>query len=188
MAASLDSRGLFTVRRLDEPSHWRYAGASFLLEDETWNWPIASSESSTEQTGRSWPHACGGLCNGATPWGPVGLGFSCRSPQMDVTAPLRSPTDWGAFGYFAGRKTGLQPPVFQGASRPSQDDAKQLCAALASGGGVTMSRQFDARQSAADRHAGIQAGPLCTWHDWGRSDCGSSRRLPADRAHGNLDQ
>ena len=58
--------------------------------------------------------------------------------QVDVTAELRTPTDWGALGYFAGKAAGLEVPVFQGAPRPSQEDAKQLCAALASGGGVTM--------------------------------------------------
>ena len=58
--------------------------------------------------------------------------------QVDVTASLRSATDWGALGYFTGKIAGLEVPVFQGAPRPSQEDAKQLCAALATGGGVTM--------------------------------------------------
>lgn len=58
--------------------------------------------------------------------------------QVDVTADLRSPTDWGVLGYFAGNAAGLEVPVFAGAPRPLQEDAKQLCAALASGGGVTM--------------------------------------------------
>jgi len=58
--------------------------------------------------------------------------------QVDVTVPLRSTTDWGALGYFTGKLAGLHIPVFNDAPLPSQDDAKQLCAALASGGGVTM--------------------------------------------------
>jgi len=58
--------------------------------------------------------------------------------QIDVTAHLNTPTDWGALGYFAGKVAGLEIPVFRFAPRPSQDDAKQLCAALAAGGGVTM--------------------------------------------------
>jgi len=58
--------------------------------------------------------------------------------QVDVAAPLRSTTDWGALGYFTGKQAGLHIPVFNDAPRPSQSDAKQLCAALASGGGVTM--------------------------------------------------
>ena len=58
--------------------------------------------------------------------------------QVDVAVPLRSSTDWGALGYFTGRIAGLDVPVINNAPRPLQDDAKQLCAALASGGGVTM--------------------------------------------------
>jgi predicted aconitase len=58
--------------------------------------------------------------------------------QVDVSAELRTPTDWGALGYFTGQAAGLEVPVLAGAPRPSQDEAKQLCAALASGGGVTM--------------------------------------------------
>jgi len=58
--------------------------------------------------------------------------------QIDVTAELRTPTDWGALGYFAGKAAGLGVPVFQGTPRPLQEDAKQLCAALATGGGITM--------------------------------------------------
>ncbi len=58
--------------------------------------------------------------------------------QVDVATELRTPTDWGALGYFAGKAAGLEVPVFNGAPRPSQEAAKQLCAALAAGGGVTM--------------------------------------------------
>lgn len=58
--------------------------------------------------------------------------------QVDVTADLEAPTDWGALGYFTGRVAGLEVPVFASTPRPSQEDAKQLSAALASGGGVTM--------------------------------------------------
>ena len=58
--------------------------------------------------------------------------------QIDVAARLESPTDWGALGYFAGSVAGLEIPVFYGEARPLQEDAKQLCAALAAGGGVTM--------------------------------------------------
>lgn len=58
--------------------------------------------------------------------------------QIDVAAQLRSPTDWGALGYFTGKVAGLEVPVVQGTPKPLQEDAKQLCAALATGGGVTM--------------------------------------------------
>jgi predicted aconitase len=58
--------------------------------------------------------------------------------RIEVSAELDSPTDWGALGYFAGKLAGLGIPVFNGVRRPSQDEAKQLCAALATSGGVTM--------------------------------------------------
>ncbi len=58
--------------------------------------------------------------------------------RIEVTAELDSPTDWGALGYYAGRLAGLGIPVFNGLRRPSQDEAKQMCAALATSGGVTM--------------------------------------------------
>jgi len=58
--------------------------------------------------------------------------------QVDATAELKAPTDWGALGYFTGRAAGLEVPVFWKTPQPSQEDAKQLSAALASGGGVTM--------------------------------------------------
>ena len=58
--------------------------------------------------------------------------------RIQVTAHLEDPTDWGALGYFAGKLAGLDIPVFDGARRPTQAEAKQLCAALASSGGVTM--------------------------------------------------
>ncbi len=58
--------------------------------------------------------------------------------RIEVSAVLKDPTDWGALGYFAGNISGLGIPVFHGLPRPSQDEAKQLCAALATSGGVTM--------------------------------------------------
>lgn len=60
------------------------------------------------------------------------------SVRIEVTADLTHSTDWGALGYFAGEIAGLCIPVFNGCGRPSQDEAKQLCAALATSGGVTM--------------------------------------------------
>ena len=57
---------------------------------------------------------------------------------VEVKADLQDPTDWGALGYHCGRLAGLGIPVFSGTGRPNQDEAKQLCAALATSGGVTM--------------------------------------------------
>ncbi len=58
--------------------------------------------------------------------------------RVEVAVELRHPTDWGALGYFTGRLAGLGIPVFENLRRPSQEEAKQLCAALATSGGVTM--------------------------------------------------
>ena len=58
--------------------------------------------------------------------------------RIEVSAPLDCPTDWGALGYWSGKLAGLGIPVFCGLRRPTQEEAKQLCAALASSGGVTM--------------------------------------------------
>jgi predicted aconitase len=58
--------------------------------------------------------------------------------RIEVTARLDCPSDWGALGYWSGKLAGLGIPVFCGLRRPTQEEAKQLCAALASSGGVTM--------------------------------------------------
>lgn len=57
---------------------------------------------------------------------------------VDVDAPLRTPADWGALGYFTGEKAGLRNPVFRGPGRMSLGAAKQLSSAVATTGGVTM--------------------------------------------------
>ena len=58
--------------------------------------------------------------------------------RVEVAANLACPADWGALGYFTGKLAGLGVPVFNGVRRPSQDEAKQLCAALATSGGVSL--------------------------------------------------
>jgi predicted aconitase len=78
------------------------------------------------------------------------------SLRIKVTAELDHPTDWGALGYFAGKLAGLGIPVFNGARRPSQDEAKQLCAALATSGGVTMAHVVGATPEASTLKAAFQ--------------------------------
>ena len=46
--------------------------------------------------------------------------------------------EWGFLGYFAGEVAGLKTPLFVGLEPPSQEAAKQLSAAVATGGGCTM--------------------------------------------------
>jgi predicted aconitase len=80
--------------------------------------------------------------------------------RVEVTARLETPTDWGALGYFAGKLAGLDIPVFNGARRPSQEEAKQLCAALASSGGVTMCHIVGVTPEAPTLEAAFQGDVL----------------------------
>lgn len=78
---------------------------------------------------------------------------------VEVAAELDSPTDWGALGYFAGKLAGLGIPVFDGVRRPTQDEAKQLCAALATSGGVSMCHIVGATPEAPTLEAAFQGPP-----------------------------
>ena len=79
--------------------------------------------------------------------------------QVDVKTELSHSTDWGALGYFTGEIAGLEVPVFTGAPQPSQDDAKQLCAALATGGGVTMAHIAGVTPEAPSLEAALGGRP-----------------------------
>jgi hypothetical protein len=57
---------------------------------------------------------------------------------VEVKTELTDVSDWGALGFFAGQIAGLRNPVFSGVHRANLDQVKQLCAALATGGGVSM--------------------------------------------------
>jgi predicted aconitase len=57
---------------------------------------------------------------------------------VEVKTDLIDVADWGALGYFAGQIAGLRNPVFSGVNRANLEQVKQLCAALATGGGVSM--------------------------------------------------
>ncbi|MGA2468023.1 MAG: aconitase X catalytic domain-containing protein, partial [Thermodesulfobacteriota bacterium] len=57
---------------------------------------------------------------------------------VEVKTDLIDVADWGALGYFAGQIAGLRNPVFTGINKVNLEQAIQLCAALATGGGVSM--------------------------------------------------
>jgi hypothetical protein len=76
--------------------------------------------------------------------------------RIEVRVELESATDWGALGYFAGLHAGLGIPVLDGVRRPTQDEAKQLCAALATAGGVTMCHIAGATPEAPTLEAAFQ--------------------------------
>jgi predicted aconitase len=93
--------------------------------------------------------------------------------RIEVAARLESPTDWGALGYYTGRLVGLGIPVFDGLRRPTQEEAKQLCAALASSGGVTMFHIAGVTPEAPTLEAAFQGGvsePVATFDDGALAD------------------
>jgi predicted aconitase len=57
---------------------------------------------------------------------------------IKVQSELNDLSDWGALGYFAGKIAGVGVPVFTNLRKPSIDEAKQLCAAQATSGGVAL--------------------------------------------------
>ncbi len=63
-----------------------------------------------------------------------------RAPThtVDVEAPLDSPEDFSAMGYFIGKSVKDGIPRFRGVRRASLEELKTLSAALASSGGVAM--------------------------------------------------
>ncbi len=57
---------------------------------------------------------------------------------IDVAVEMRSDTDWGALGYFAGQHANIRTPAFRGLGPCRIEAAKQLCAGVATSGGSTM--------------------------------------------------
>ncbi len=57
---------------------------------------------------------------------------------IDVEADLENLSDWGTLGYYGGDLAGLGVPVFRNCRVPTLEEAKELCAALATEGGVGM--------------------------------------------------
>ena len=113
--------------------------------------------------------------------------------QVDVTDDqlAQSPTDWGALGYFTGKAAGLEVPVFNGTPPPTrQEDAKQLCAALASGGGVTMCHVAGVTPEAATLEQALRWAQAKQQVVFGDQQRDEMLRAPADfhrgtRRHGH---
>jgi predicted aconitase len=55
-----------------------------------------------------------------------------------VEVNLKTDTDWGCLGFFAGKRGGLRIPAFSGLPSPRLEAARQLAAALATAGGAPM--------------------------------------------------
>lgn len=58
--------------------------------------------------------------------------------QFDVQAKVEDSLSYGLLGVFAGKICGMETPVFTGLSRPRTEGLRQLSAALASSGAVSM--------------------------------------------------
>jgi predicted aconitase len=85
------------------------------------------------------PSALAASLTGRTPLYGLHLDES-REPThlVSVESPLRSPEDFAAMGYFAGKVVKDGIPYFRGVKRAGLEELKLLSAALASSGGVAM--------------------------------------------------
>jgi len=75
-----------------------------------------------------------------------------------VDADLENISDWGTLGYFGGDIAGLGVPVFRGCGVPTLEEAKELCAALATEGGVGMFHIAGVTPEASTEEAAFQGG------------------------------
>lgn len=57
---------------------------------------------------------------------------------INVEANLTDVSHWGALGYYAGKNVGIGIPVINNIKRMNPEEAKQLCAAVATSGGAPM--------------------------------------------------
>ena len=76
--------------------------------------------------------------------------------EVHVETELRSDTDWGCLGFFAGKKGGLRIPAFTGLRSPRLESARQLAAALATSGGAPMFHIVGVTPEAPTREAAFQ--------------------------------
>jgi hypothetical protein len=78
--------------------------------------------------------------------------------QIEVQTDLENLSDWGTLGYFGGEVAGLGVPVYTKCSVPSLEEAKELCAALATEGGVGMFHIVGITPEAPTIDAAFQGG------------------------------
>ncbi len=82
----------------------------------------------------------------------------CGTVLINVEADLENLSDWGTLGYYAGERAGLGVPVFRNCRTPRLEEAKQLCAALATEGGVGMFHIVGVTPEAPTEEAAFQGG------------------------------
>jgi predicted aconitase len=89
---------------------------------------------------------------------------------IDVEADLENLTDWSTLGYFGGDLAGLGVPVFGGVGVPALEEAKGLCAALATEGGVGMFHIIGVTPEAPTEEAAFQGGKPKSSHTFTNKD------------------
>jgi predicted aconitase len=108
---------------------------------------------------------------------------------IEVNAELHNPSDWGALGYFAGGQAGLKIPVFTGLHRINLNEAKQICSAIATTGGVAMFHIEGVTPEASDLHriaACARSTQMETWV-FGSKELKSTYAQVRDYGNGPID-
>jgi len=108
---------------------------------------------------------------------------------IEVNTRLDNPSDWGALGYFAGGRSGLKIPVFTGLRRMNLYEAKQICSAIATTGGVSMFH-IGGVTPEADELPGVGAGvPSAQMETWvfGSKELKSTYAQVRDYGNGPVD-
>ncbi len=77
---------------------------------------------------------------------------------IDVEADLENLSDWGTLGYYGGDLAGLGVPVFRNCHVPTLEEAKEMCAALATEGGVGMFHIVGVTPESPTEEAAFQGG------------------------------
>lgn len=77
---------------------------------------------------------------------------------IDVKVEMKSDTDWGVLGYFAGKHANIRTPAFRGLGSCRIEAANQLCAGVASSGGSTMLHIIGVTPEAPSEEAVFRGG------------------------------
>jgi hypothetical protein len=109
---------------------------------------------------------------------------------VEVECPLRTPTDWGALGYFSGEKAGLRNPVFRGPRAIGLPESKQLSSSIATTGGVTMFHLLGVTPEAQTLQAAVGRKPARRLESWkfGEKERRSTYARLREFAPGPIDQ
>lgn len=94
---------------------------------------------------------------------------------INVSTELETDTDWGLLGYYVGKIAGLRSPAFKNVAPPRLESAKQLCAGLATSGGVTMCHIIGVTPEAPNEETVFPMGQPREVYTVGRSELEETR-------------